>query len=377
MKQKIAILGGTNFQKNLILKAKSMGLETHVFAWKEGNVVENIADFFYDVSTINKELVLAKCKEIGINGITSVGSDVAVETINYVAEELNLIGNSIQSGVYTRDKYLMRGVFEKYKLPTVKYQLIENKETIENLDFKYPLMIKASDRSGSRGITFVKNKEEALVAVEEAHNVSYNKKVIAEQYFEGKQYSVETISQNGIHYFVGLTREYYTGIPYFVEKGHIVPGLLEDSNYQEMLKIIFKALDGLGIKNGASHSEIRINEKGEFCIIEIASRMGGDFRAEMVVKSYNYDYLKNTINVALGNSIDIPNNSPNGFTYVKWILNHKDILISNERIKEDIILLKSEVLPKNIKSLITSSEDRIGFILAYTNNYPENILFNE
>jgi biotin carboxylase len=374
MKKKIAILGGTNFQRNLILKANSLEIETHVFAWKEGNVVEDISAFFYDISTTEKEIILAKCKEIGIDGITSVGSDVAVETINYVAKKLNLIGNSIQSGINTRDKYVMRGIFKKFQLPTVNYQLIQNYEAIENLSLEYPFMIKASDRSGSRGITFVNNKNEAKIALNEALNVSYNKKVIAEEYFEGIQYSVETISQNGKHYFVGLTREFYTGIPYFVEKGHIVPGQIEEFKFNEMLTIVFAALNGLEIKNGAAHSEIRINEKGEFCLIEIASRMGGDFRAEMVEKAYNYDYLKNTIFVAMGFEIEKPINKPIGFSYVKWLLNTNDLTIYKEILQKNLILKKTEILPNAIKKMITSSEDRIGFVLAYSEDYPEKYI---
>ena len=45
-KKKIAILGAALFQAPAIAKAKEMGLETHVFAWKTGDMGEKMADFF-------------------------------------------------------------------------------------------------------------------------------------------------------------------------------------------------------------------------------------------------------------------------------------------------------------------------------------------
>jgi hypothetical protein len=36
--KKLVIIGANDFQNQLILKAKSLGYETHVFAWEEGAV---------------------------------------------------------------------------------------------------------------------------------------------------------------------------------------------------------------------------------------------------------------------------------------------------------------------------------------------------
>lgn len=44
--KKIAIIGASYLQNPLILKAKEMGVETHVFAWECGDIGEQTADFF-------------------------------------------------------------------------------------------------------------------------------------------------------------------------------------------------------------------------------------------------------------------------------------------------------------------------------------------
>ena len=62
--RKIAIIGANSFQNPLILKAKEMGFETHVFAWQDGSIGEKTADYFYPISIVEKEEILEKCREI-------------------------------------------------------------------------------------------------------------------------------------------------------------------------------------------------------------------------------------------------------------------------------------------------------------------------
>ena len=43
--KKVVIIGANDFQNPLILKAKELGYETHVFAWKDGSIGEKTADY--------------------------------------------------------------------------------------------------------------------------------------------------------------------------------------------------------------------------------------------------------------------------------------------------------------------------------------------
>ena len=92
----IAIIGASYLQVPLIKKAKEMGLTTHVFAWEAGDPGERDADHFYPISITEKEKILEKCRGIGISGITSIASDLAAVTVNYVADSLGLPGNSME-----------------------------------------------------------------------------------------------------------------------------------------------------------------------------------------------------------------------------------------------------------------------------------------
>ena len=53
--EKLVIIGANSLQNRLILKAKQLGYETHVFAWACGDVGEKSADVFYPISIVEKE----------------------------------------------------------------------------------------------------------------------------------------------------------------------------------------------------------------------------------------------------------------------------------------------------------------------------------
>ena len=62
--KRLAIIGASYLQEPLIQKAKSRGIETHVFAWSVGDVGEKSADYFYPISIVEKDKILEKCRKI-------------------------------------------------------------------------------------------------------------------------------------------------------------------------------------------------------------------------------------------------------------------------------------------------------------------------
>ena len=93
--KKIAIIGASELQNPLILKAKELGYEAHVFAWQDGSIGEKTADYFYPISIVEKEEILKKCKEIGIDCIATIASDLATVAVNLS------LGNN---GIFNRAK---------------------------------------------------------------------------------------------------------------------------------------------------------------------------------------------------------------------------------------------------------------------------------
>ena len=182
--KKIVIIGANNFQMPLIKKAKELGYETHVFAWKEGAVGAEFADFFYPISIVEKDSILEECKKIKPDAVISVASDLATLTVNYLAEKLGLAGNSLECTKISTNKYEMRKAFQKYGVSVPKFFEISDVNDLSKIkEMKTPISVKPTDRSGSRSITKIEDlsdEEKLKTAIRDAIEVSFEKKAIVE-----------------------------------------------------------------------------------------------------------------------------------------------------------------------------------------------------
>ncbi len=364
---KLVIIGANDFQNQLILKAKEMGYETHVFAWKDGSIGEKTADFFYPISIVEKEKILEVCRNIQPSGICSIASDLATITVNYVAEKLNLPCNPYSITEQCTNKFQMRKQMKKYNIKTPGFIKVESGcNNIDIKDLKFPMIVKPTDRSGSRGITKVFNKGELNNAIEYAAKDSFEKSAIIEEYIEGDEYSCECISYKGKHYFLAFTKKYTTGAPNFIETGHLQPANIDIEDEEKIKKEIYRALDSLGIVNGASHTEFKLDKNGEIGIIEIGARMGGDcIGSDLVRLSTGYDFTKMVIEVACGKEPSFKQVCSPKVAKIKFIFTEED-LQELKKLKEkdsEKIYRISELDINNFGKTIDSST-RVGYYIT-------------
>ncbi|MBR2824083.1 MAG: ATP-grasp domain-containing protein [Clostridia bacterium] len=323
MKGKLGIIGASYLQVPLIEKAKEMGLETYAFAWAAGDPGESLADHFYPISIVEKEAIAEKCREIGIDGICTIASDLAAVTVGYVAHALGLAGNSPECVRRSTNKHAMRRAFAEGGDPSPQSILVERAEDLIGAGLRYPLIVKPLDRSGSRGImklegpgrtgeaganagAWVHPEDPAErrvldMAIENAKEQGFEKKALAEEFAQGEEYSVEGLSWQGKHRILTVTKKYTTGSPHFIETGHLQPAGLSSETEAEVRRVVAHALCSLGVTCGASHSELKIAPDGTIRLIEIGARMGGDLiGSDLVPLSTGVDYVAEVIRCAMG-----------------------------------------------------------------------------
>lgn len=363
MKKKLAIIGASYLQLPLVQKAKDMGIETICFAWEEGAVCKSIADHFYPISIIEKEDILKKCQEVGIDGITTIASDTAVITVNYVASHMGLLSNPDEYSEVTTNKNKMRQCFMENGVPSPKFTLADDNNHYQIADFKFPLIVKPTDRSGSRGVEKVLDPVQLEEAVIRARKESFEHKAIIEEFVTGREISVESISYKGKHFILQITDKVTTGAPFFVELEHHQPSSLSENVKARVREIVLHALDALHIQYGASHSELKITEDGDIKIIEIGARMGGDFIGSNLVQlSTGYDFLKGVIEVALGDFHEpvITEYQCSGVYFLSKETERLKPIIENWQIHPEIV--KAEVTDNELRH-IECSGDRSGYLI--------------
>lgn len=363
--KKLAIIGASYLQAPLIEKAKEMDCETHVFAWAADDVGEKIADHFYPISIVEKDAILEKCREIGIDGICTIASDLAAITVNYVAEKMGLTGNTMRCCEKSTNKHKMREAFAAAGDPSPRSVLIGPKTDLSVLEgMEYPLIVKPTDRSGSRGITEVKRPAGLQAAIVRAREQSFEKMALVEEFATGQEYSVECISWQGEHHLLQITLKYTTGAPMYIETGHMEPAPLTDAIREKVRKTVFHALDTLEIQNGASHSELKIDEGGNIRLIEIGGRMGGDcIGSHLVPLSTGQDFVRMVVQIALGQAPDLTVGPHHTACGVRFVFGPQDIELREALRGAPGITMVEESPIDPMDHIVTDSSTRFGYYI--------------
>ena len=366
--KKIVIIGANDFQNQLILKAKEMGFETHVFAWQDGSIGERTADHFYPVSIVEIDEILERCKEIRPDAVATIASDLANITVSKVAAGLGLPGNTPECIEISTNKYAMRSAFAKAGIPTPAFYKVDRVQD-ELYKMKLPVIVKPTDRSGSRAITKITDFKDLEAAIKDAVEQSFEKKAIVEEYIEGNEYSYETISYRGKHTNLAVTKKYTTGAPHFIETGHCEPSDLSKEMLEKVHKTMYAALDALQITDGASHGEFKVTPEGEIRIIEIGSRMGGDcIGSDLVPLSTGYDFMEMVIDVACGKEPQIVRKTEPKKAQIHFLFTEEDVekMRAYEAAHPEEIYRISE-LDMSHAGHVSDSSTRIGYYITVKN----------
>ena len=200
-------------------------------------------------------------------------------------------------------------------------------------------------------------------AVARSQTESFSGEAIVEEFVQGREVSVESISWEGKHYILAITDKVTTGKPYFVELEHHQPTTLNPSVQEKINIETHKALTAVGVRYGAGHSEFIITDTNEVYAVEVGARMGGDFiGSDLVYLSTGYDFLKGVIDVALG-KFEEPEfrwNKHSGICFLSKETEYLKKIIENCDNFPGIVT--SEIVHTDLKHVECSS-DRSGYLI--------------
>lgn len=365
---KLAVIGANAPSIPFYRQAKALGYTLIGIAWAEGAVCQKYCDKFYPISFKEKEEVLRVCKEEKIDGITSFSLESALPTVVYVAQHLGLVSNTEECVKLTENKFAQRKAFEDHGIPVPKYLKLKKGDFLEKANIHYPIIVKPLDSGGSQGITKLDSPEGLSEAFNTAFDHSRSEQAIIEEFIDGREFSVEALSHHGIHHILQITDKVTSGEPHFIEIQHHQPADVTKDVENWIKAMVREALSALKIENSPSHTEIKLNSKGELYIIEIGGRMGGDFiSSDLVRLSTGYDMVKGAIELAVG-KFKVPQMSTHKYSGVYFysaLAPHIGEIIRNHSAYPEIVEYEIDDNPLQVAQ---SNADRNGYFLYQSNN---------
>ena len=359
--KKLLILGAGQMQVPIIALAKQLGHYTIVADYDPKAPGFEYADVKSTISTIDKEAVLELAKSEQVDGILTT-SDYPVRVVAYVSEKLGLPSMSQKVAEVCTDKYQQRLLFKDHGINTPFFvQCDTNTDLTSFKDFPY--IVKPVDSSASRGVERVNTVEQLSKAVETACGLSRSGKAIVESFIGGKEFSVETLTQQGVTHIIQITEKLTRGEDkgYFVEDTHIEPARISETEAESIRSEVLKAAKAVGVDNCPTHTEIKLWDGKPF-IIEMACRLGGDYiTSDLVPLSTGISMMENLIKLSLGETIDI---EPK---FQKWscvqFLNEENYFRCKEFIEQNKNLISRCEVGIYKSDVIKSLLDRLGYIV--------------
>ena len=323
---------------------------------------------------MNEEKLVAIAKEEHIDGVIHPCSEVAMNVMGCINDELHLSGISKEIATRATNKHLMREAFERYGAPSPKSKCFSNVEVAWGAyctEFPDNAILKPSRNSGSRGIAKISrgiDEAEFAKLFERAKEESRDKSVMLEQFVEGPEFSVEIIVWNKKVNVLQVTDKKTTEAPYFVELGHNQPSLFPEPIVEAVKRAAIMGVRALEVNNCACHAEVKVQD-GQAYIMEIGARLGGDFiSTELTHLSTGIDMVAAAIDVALGIEPNLePIAEPQGvairyFTPIPGMVKaiEKEELLNRPDVYDAEIYVKPGDTVKEVKS----SLDRSGHVIA-------------
>lgn len=383
--KKIMILGASILQLPAIKKAKELGLEVvavdmnpNAIGFKEKGIIKEI------ISTIDIPSILESAKKHKIDGIMTLASDMPMRSVAVVANELGLVAISEDTAIKATNKAAMRLALKKNNVPVpVFYKVSDKKEYIKAINNIQRLgrkcIIKPADNSGSRGIVLLKNYNKDTIENAYGYSKQYSRsgELMVEEYMDGPEVSVETISINGVCNVIQITDKLTTGAPFFVEMGHNEPSILPGDIQKQIIEVAIAANRAIGIENGPSHTEIKVTNNGPK-VVELGARLGGDnITTHLVPLSTGVDMVECCIRIAIGEKPDLNFKYKKGAAIRYFNVDHGKItgITGIEEAKKIHGVKQISVVHGIGETLngIKSSVDRAGFIITQANTPKEAI----
>lgn len=373
-KKRLLILAAGILQVPVIKRAREMGFCVIAADGDPNACGLKYADKPIVANITSEEEMLAIAREEKIDGVIHPCSEVSMNVMGRINDELHLSGISKEQAVRATNKHLMREAFEAYGAPSPKSRCFTDVEVAWGAfctDFTGACILKPSRNSGSRGIAKISSNikmDEFARLFEISKNESRDRQVMLEQFIEGPEFSIEIIVWNGKVNVLTVTDKKTTEAPHFVELGHNQPSCFPSKTVEKIKAAAVAGVKALGVNNCACHAEVKVQD-GEPFIMEIGARMGGDFISTVLTPlSTGVDMIAAAVNCALGIEPCLqPTSKPQGVC-IRYFCPKPGVLqsISNTEVLNDSRVYEWEIYHKvgDIIPEVTSSLCRSGHVIV-------------
>jgi len=241
-------------------------------------------------------------------------SDPAAPTAAYVAEKMKLPGNPYESVEILCNKDKFRAFLKQHGFCTPEARgYLDIKEALSDIQnglFRYPIIVKPVDSSGSKGVSRIDSFEQAESLLKYAMTYSRGHRIIVEEFVEkyGYQIAGDGLSVDGKLVFRYFANDHFDARcknP-FVPVAASFPYNMPEDVQNKIHETIQRLLTSLGMRTSTYNFDMRIDKDFNVYLMEVAPRDGGNYIPQVIRYATGVDLVECSVEAAMGETIDIP-----------------------------------------------------------------------
>ena len=232
-----------------------------------------------------------------------------------INEDLGLHGESVATVELLLDKWRMRQHLAAKGISPVASAVGRSAQDLRDFikEHGFPVIVKPVRESGSVGVFRVRDEADIDAVADSYRSLDAEQwavgdlfsddsfeEFLVEEYLDGPEISVETLSFDGRHVVVAVTdKAAFGGGSGFVELGLSQPSRHPADTLREVERLVQDFLDAVELRDGPAHTEIRLTARGPR-IIESHNRIGGYGLNEMTEISHGVDMERYALGIRFG-----------------------------------------------------------------------------
>lgn len=297
--KKLLILGGGSDMIGVTKLAQSMGCIVHVLDYYDTlrSPAKLAADAFSDLSIFDTDLVVAYIREHHIDGVLTGYTDSYLMQYLRICEAAGLPHfGSEQAFLIATDKMYFKKACIEYGVGVIPGTNAYNFETVQSFAEKngYPLMLKPTDNSGSRGVVKCEEADSLQSCYDYAMSFSKSQNIIVEKYMDCDSVGiVYQLSRENIYLAALCDRDIYQAK---ADGSSIVSCTRYPSKYlkryiEEADEAVRRMLAHSGFRDGMISPMAFVDDKG-FYMCEMCYRPSGGHHFTLISDQNGIDGMK-------------------------------------------------------------------------------------
>ena len=373
--KRLLLQGASRGNLGLIKTAKQHGVYVVMTGLGGDFPCNPYADKFCYADISDPDAVLKVAQDEKVDGAIICCSDTGLRAIGRCNDVMGLTGLSERAAIDSSNKFLMKEKLIGAGVRTAKFFKVCSVDDLRVAvsEIGYPVIIKATDLQGSRGINIVKEESELFPAFSDTMSLTRKDFCIVEEYLVGREYGAQAFVYKGEVLFVlphgDETIMCRTAVPI----GHYMPYDISEELYQDTREQVIKAIKALGFDNCAVNVDL-IEKGGQAFIIELTGRVGANSLPELTSNYFGINYYEMILATALGeNPISIFERRRQPKTTVARIIKSKKTGICKSILIPQIDGVEIHIFihPGSEIRSFTNSNDAIGEVISMGDSMEE------